>query len=242
MAAQELIDAGLWNSFDEDGTPYIVYPSFSKWQDLRKRSENPRDGLPKPPADLLTGSSRQLPEVPVNSGDFPEENGIDGLACARGREEKRTEENRRECLPTQPFLPPQQGTPQEPNTCVDDDRLLDGGFWMEWYTILGPVERTQPNWRGVKAKKFSSWLIRAIEDPNGDVTRQEVEGWLATNPPALTFEGKPQNWLAKRIGERNEKQRAQGRASPGTDKFAPATQAAFAAAAAAREAQTAGKG
>lgn len=70
-ATEELVKAGLWVRFERDGTPYIYYPTFDKYQEIRWRSPNSRDGLPLPPNAVVTpkvtGNRSESPGVTENS-------------------------------------------------------------------------------------------------------------------------------------------------------------------------------
>lgn len=60
-ATDELTAAGLWVPFTVGEDEFIYYPTFEKYQDVHKRSNNPRDGLPFPP------THPNFPEVPASS-------------------------------------------------------------------------------------------------------------------------------------------------------------------------------
>ena len=79
-ACEELVAAGLWKRFEDEGHPYIVYPTFDKYQRVDKRTSSPRDGLPLPP------TYGGFPEVPGSSRHF----------SGKRSEEKRREEKGRE--------------------------------------------------------------------------------------------------------------------------------------------------
>lgn len=90
-ATQELVNAGLWEAFEADGAPFVCYPTFDRYQDVRKRTSALRDGLPLPPGK--GGNGREVHETSHNSREVP---GKSGKIREKSDQEKRSEEKRSE--------------------------------------------------------------------------------------------------------------------------------------------------
>lgn len=68
-ATAELVTCGLWQGFEVNGSPYVCYPTFDKFQETRYRTGNPRDGLPIPASYSV---SPRIPRSPGESLEVPE--------------------------------------------------------------------------------------------------------------------------------------------------------------------------
>jgi len=202
---------------------------------------------------LLTDSSLSAYLVRTESVVSKGQKGREGKLEGKGKEKDSL---------SLPCLPTQQGDPTPPpptngreSALLKPIRLQDDlppqlpatlGMMKQTYPCLfAAIQALHPDdngWSLRRCEEFFAECVRNIEAKSSPVPEADVMRWLTTDKRKPAFSVKAPGWVAYQLSLDGKEQRAQGRASPNAAKYAPTTQAAFAAAAAAREAQTSGKG
>lgn len=219
-AIEELVAAGLWQRFEVDGVEYLWYPTFDKYQDIRKRTSSSRSGLPAPPTEM---ACRNFPELPATSGKFREVSDQE-----KGREGKRREEKRRENgaprgrarEADQPAPTPEVPVPApEPDTPLPEEPG-DFAHMEAGHSTLVSAARTY--FAGTlspqAAQAFALAAQRATLLPSETLTPADLENALraADGSGPLAEEVRfPDRWLARLRRERDRATSARASPAPG---------------------------